>query len=375
MYQDHAAGEDVTLLAVSSGASGFAAHESTHVLVISEGGPPERRIPIGAEPILVGRIPPCDVVLGGSSVSRQHCRIQRVGDEVCVADLGSTNGTFVNGTRTVGAVPLQHGAVLQVGTYVLAYERRTSREVEEALAVERDLQDASAYVQMLLPKPIHAGPVRANWLFLPCAQLGGNAFGYRYLDPTVFAGYMLDVAGQGTGAAMHSVAVMNLLRQPAIPGIDLADPASVLGGLNSLFRPEDNNGMFFSIWYFVFDLARRSLRYGSAGRQPGLLVLPGRRDPLLLATNDPAIGLEAEHGFETATTDVPPGSTLYLLSDGASESLDRERRPGEPSRLHHLVRRDASPGMPEPLQIYHDVRHAAGQRGLDGDFSAIAFGF
>ncbi|MBV9783107.1 MAG: SpoIIE family protein phosphatase [Acidisphaera sp.] len=353
---------------------GAAGEEIAHTLLLSEAGAVQQRIPVGTEPTTIGRVPPCEVVLDGSMVSRRHCRIQLMGEHVVATDLKSTNGTFVDGVRIAGAVPLQHGSVLQVGSHTLIYERRTRREIEEAAAIERDLQGASAYVQMLLPKPIDAGPVRANWLFLPCAHLGGNAFGYRFLDADIFAGYMLDVAGQGTGAAMHSVAVMNLLRRPSIPGIDLADPGSVLAGLDAMFRPEDHNGLFFSIWYFTFDRTSGELRYAAAGRRPGFLVPPERRAALPLAAGGPAIGLEPGRDFSVHTVIAPPGSMLYLLSDGASETADRSLR-GAQGFLPQLVRSELRPGLPEPLRLYHALREAAGPDGFDEDFSVIAFTF
>lgn len=365
--------EDATILAVSAGTGASAADEVTHALVLAEGGAILQRVPVGLEPITVGRVPPCDLVLDHPSVSRFHCRVQLVSDRVVVTDLNSTNGTFVDGVRVVGSAPVLHGAVLRLGSRTLEYERRTQREIKEALATERDLQSASAYVQMLLPKPILTGPIRANWLFLPSAQLGGNAFGYRFLGPSTFAGYMLDVAGQGTGAAMHSVAVMNLLRQPAIPGVDLADPVSVLAGLNATFRPEDHGGVFFSIWYFVLDLESRRLRFASAGHDPAFLVPAGRRGSFVLAGEGPPIGIETSDHTFSEVVDAPSGSKLYLVSNGVSDAIERTCRPHGRRRLQDLIGEEPqSGGVPEPLRLYHALRDVVGQDGFEDDFSVVA---
>jgi len=366
------ASEDATLLAIPGAGSGMA-DEVTHTLVVAEEGRAVRRVALAGTPITFGRAPPSDVLIEGSLVSRQHCRFELSGDQALVVDLASTNGTYVDGVRICGSVPLQHGATLRVGALIVTYERRTRRETEAAASAERDLQGASAYVQMLLPKPLHEGPVRAAWLFLPCAQLGGNAFGYRYLDDDRFAGYMLDVAGQGTGAAMHSVAVMNLLRQHEVPQIDLADPSDVMGGLNAMFRQEDHNGVFFLMWYFVLDLRTRRLRYASAGRHPAYLVPPGRRAAVPLAAEGPPIGLAPVGRFAATEVEMPPGSTLYLLSDGASESLSRTREYAAAGAVEERVGRPVIPGLPEPLRLYHAVRGATAPDDLGEDFSALAF--
>jgi pSer/pThr/pTyr-binding forkhead associated (FHA) protein len=48
---------------------------------------------------IIGRTSDCDVVLRASDVSKQHCRIIIEADSVTIEDLGSANGTFVNGQR------------------------------------------------------------------------------------------------------------------------------------------------------------------------------------------------------------------------------------------------------------------------------------
>jgi pSer/pThr/pTyr-binding forkhead associated (FHA) protein len=68
----------------------------SHLLVSLDGGPD---IPTGREPIIVGRHPHCDVRLRSLRVSRRHCCLTEVDGEVAVRDLGSTNGTLINGRR------------------------------------------------------------------------------------------------------------------------------------------------------------------------------------------------------------------------------------------------------------------------------------
>jgi predicted component of type VI protein secretion system len=81
-----------------------------HLLVSLDDGPD---IPTGREPIIVGRHPHCDVRLRSIRVSRRHCCLTEVDGEVAVRDLGSTNGTLINGRR-VGAGRLQPGDVLSI---------------------------------------------------------------------------------------------------------------------------------------------------------------------------------------------------------------------------------------------------------------------
>jgi pSer/pThr/pTyr-binding forkhead associated (FHA) protein len=66
-------------------------------LLNSVDGEPD--IMVGCFPVLVGRHPRCDTKLVSSRVSRRHCALVEVDGSVMVRDLGSTNGTRINGHR------------------------------------------------------------------------------------------------------------------------------------------------------------------------------------------------------------------------------------------------------------------------------------
>lgn len=86
-------------------------------LVLPDGG----RVTIGDEPVVIGRLPECDVVLGDPNVSRRHAEIRRTEEGLVVTDLGSTNGTRVNGSA-VREQTLESGDEITVGSTTLVFE-------------------------------------------------------------------------------------------------------------------------------------------------------------------------------------------------------------------------------------------------------------
>jgi pSer/pThr/pTyr-binding forkhead associated (FHA) protein len=84
------------------------------LLVMFRDGGNHRPFRIGEGTTIVGRREDCDLRIAVNDVSRKHCHILLEGDALSVADLGSSNGTFVNGQRVQKHV-LTAGDTLQVG--------------------------------------------------------------------------------------------------------------------------------------------------------------------------------------------------------------------------------------------------------------------
>jgi pSer/pThr/pTyr-binding forkhead associated (FHA) protein len=74
-----------------------------------------REIPITESEFLIGRGGDCELRLAVPDVSRHHCMIRLSADEAVLEDLGSANGTLLNGQRVRSATTLRSGDLLQVG--------------------------------------------------------------------------------------------------------------------------------------------------------------------------------------------------------------------------------------------------------------------
>ncbi|MDE2333348.1 MAG: SpoIIE family protein phosphatase [Rhodospirillales bacterium] len=352
--------------------SGEAARE--HVLIVTLDGT-TRQIPVGPAGVVVGRQPPAELVIAQPEISRRHCRIAVEGDAVVITDLGSTNGTLVDGARIAGPVRLAEGAAIQLGSVLVRYQRRGAAELAEAAELEAELQRAGDYVAALLPSPLEDGPVRAAWHFVPCARLGGDAFGYDWLDESWFSGFVLDVSGHGVGSAMHAAAVANTLRRRGLPGVDFRDPSAVMAGLNAMFPMEAHNGLMLTAWYFALELAPRRLRFASAGHHAGLLHLPGEALPQALPARGPAIGMLPAAVWPTSEAVLPPGARLWLSSDGAFEIVPPGGEAWTFDDMATLIARAGPPAPPQPDRIYAAVRRTGGGLPLADDFSLVALTF
>jgi hypothetical protein len=83
-------------------------------------GSDRRPYPLAKDVLVIGRLEGCDVVLSDPGVSRRHAEVRREGDEWVLVDLGSTNGTTVNG-RPVRRHRLSPGDRIRVGETTIEF--------------------------------------------------------------------------------------------------------------------------------------------------------------------------------------------------------------------------------------------------------------
>ena len=237
-----------------------------------------------------------------------------------------------------------------------------------------ELREAAAYVTSLLPAPVKDGALRTDWRFIPSTSLGGDTFGYHWLDEDHFALYLLDVCGHGVGAALLSVSVMNVLLSQSLPKTDFREPEQVLTGLNNSFQMDTHN-MYFTMWYGVYNRKSRKLVFSSGGHPPALLFADPSGAAVQLQTKNLVVGGMPGIQYHQDSVEIAPASRLYLFSDGVYEITKPD---GTLWRLEEFVGfMGSAPAAGESVMdrlLKHD-RELGGSEILDDDFSIVEFMF
>ncbi len=98
--------------------------ERTWNLSVEKGPKELRGVSIAVRgPVIVGRSPSADIVVGAGYVSARHARFSLMGQNLFVEDLGSTNGTLVNGQHVTDPVALNNNDVVNVGDVSIRVRR------------------------------------------------------------------------------------------------------------------------------------------------------------------------------------------------------------------------------------------------------------
>jgi RNA polymerase subunit RPABC4/transcription elongation factor Spt4 len=91
-------------------------------LVVSKGPDAGERFVLAGDIVTIGRDPASDIFLNDITVSRRHARIDRTDTGFVLSDVGSLNGTYVNGER-IETHPLSGGDEVQIGKFRLRFSR------------------------------------------------------------------------------------------------------------------------------------------------------------------------------------------------------------------------------------------------------------
>ncbi len=98
-------------------------------LVVRRGPKAGEKFPLETQTVIIGRDSTADIHLNDPEVSRNHCRLILDQSSYYLQDLGSTNGTFVDGTRLTGEpIDLDNGQIIQLGSNVTLLYQEFSDE-------------------------------------------------------------------------------------------------------------------------------------------------------------------------------------------------------------------------------------------------------
>ena len=131
--------------------------------VMRSGPTPGVTFPLEGDQLIIGRDPSNHIAINDAEISRKHSRLSFQGGKYVLEDLGSTNGTFVNGQRLAGPVVLKPGDVVSLGEQiVLMYDSVSIDPGATIASVRKSARVSPPPVQAPPPTPAYSAAPTSN---------------------------------------------------------------------------------------------------------------------------------------------------------------------------------------------------------------------
>ncbi|HEX9460560.1 MAG TPA: GAF domain-containing SpoIIE family protein phosphatase [Thermoanaerobaculia bacterium] len=194
----------------------------------------------------------------------------------------------------------------------LHMELLEKQRMEQELALGREIQS-----RLLPSAPIDVRGIALSALSLPCYEVGGDYFDFIELPGGDLGLAIGDVSGKGVSAALIMSSVQAALRVAAPIEDDLA---RLVARLNALIFRGSSGRKYATFFFGRYTPSTGLLRYVNAGHNPPYVVTA---DGLTeIGSTGRPIGLLPESSYTEETIELPPGSTLFLYTDGLNEAAD-----------------------------------------------------
>lgn len=208
--------------------------------------------------------------------------------------------------------------ILAIGLYNrYRYKSKTGKELTRLNnQLENELSQAAQYIQSQLPPKLNE-KVSTDWKFIPSAHLGGDSFGYSFLDDDNFSFYLIDVSGHGVGAALLSTTIHNIIKSKSLRNTNFYNPEEVLNNLNKSFDMEEHDNKYFALWYGVLNLSSLELTCASAFHPPAIGISKG--DIIKFGNKEMMIGAFPDYEYKNLVYQLAEDDIIFLFSDGCFE--------------------------------------------------------
>jgi len=261
--------------------------------------------------------------------------------------------------------PFDRGVLLSLVERCLERKRLERSNRDHLLRMERELGDAQAFQQSLLPpRSCKIGGISIFAHYIPCSELAGDFYDYAPVSPDGVAILVADVSGHGASAAMLTGSVKSAFHAASA---DLYEPACVVDRVASGIRAF---GHHHFITLTCARVRNESLDFINAGHPAGIL-LNGATGVALLESTGPIISPALSFSWEQRTIPIKRGCDRIILFTDAL--IEAEGKSGEYGldRLIEELQKGPVDGKALSEHILERVRQFTADRLMNDDLTLV----
>ncbi len=186
--------------------------------------------------------------------------------------------------------------------------------LEQELDIARDLQ------RTFLPQPLPPQPeFEVFGLMESAKEVGGDFFDTFLIDDKRLGIVVADVSGKGVPAALFMAISRTLIKATALSS---SSPAHTVAEVNNFLAADNEQMMFVTLFHGVIDITTGAFTYVNAGHNPPYRIGPDGTPVPLARASGPAIAVMEGIDYTEETTQLSPGDTLFLYTDGVTEAFN-----------------------------------------------------
>lgn len=219
-------------------------------------------------------------------------------------------------------------------------------------------EQARAKAQMDVARNIQHGMVPENYNdeFLgacvsasmqPAREVGGDFYDGFMLKNGNYCGFIGDVSDKGITAALFMVMVKSMLRDNFKLGLD---PASALNRVNDEVCEANPEGMFATVFAFVFDVNTGEFTYANGGHNSPIII---KNDGSEWLNPDPgiALGLFEDAGIENGKISLKDGEGILIYTDGITDAVNKNKEFFGEEKLQKIIDENSPKESSEALKL------------------------
>ena len=285
-------------------------------------------------------------------ITRPLARFADSADEVAKGNLDATLPDIK--TKDEMARLSQSFSLMQTSLKQQMEELRQS--TASKAAIESELKVASDIQMSMLPKIFPAYPDRDDidifGQLTPAKAVGGDLFDFFIRDEKLFF-CIGDVSGKGVPAAL----VMAVTRaQFRTVSAHESQPERIITRLNDTMSEGNDSNMFVTLFVGVLDLPTGRLRYSNAGHDSPLLI--GSNIGMLPCDSNLPVGVMGDWKFTMQDTQIDPGTTIFLYTDGLTEAENIDHDQFTEERILKVADTSLSTNDHNPHRLVENMTNA-----------------
>ena len=242
---------------------------------------------------------------------------------------------------------------------------------DNLISIQNELGIASDMQQSILPKQFpESDSFVMHGVMEPAREVGGDFFDIIHISGDRCGIAIADVSDKGVPAAMFMMSSRTLLKGCALGAMY---PEKVLEEVNTLLAPENDAGMFVTVFYGIFDNSTGEIEYSNGGHNPPLIVHADGSSDYLEMPPGIALGVFPEMVFESRKAQLRRGDTAVFYTDGVTEAMNVEGELFGEDRLQKVAADFVGEGKTDfSRAVVEAVRDFAGEAEQSDDITCVS---